>query len=313
MSKFIGLNRVCVPLSLDCDMSCRYCYRNAGRIPVVPDFNDLMREYLAQIDPTKTQALVASGGEPLLHWDKVEELFSYAPKETHKKVMTNALNLTPYIVDYLNRNKVEVWVSHDGDVTEWLRGVDVLQDEELKELILGIDHLTFSCVCTARNPDPWKNYQQIKALVDRDFYFHFGAVFVDKFLHPELIEGFDYRAFRNGALRCNLYDLDWHNPIPYAYKGAGCNVLPNGDLVGMAEIHHKYGTVLSNVDDVLAKKREWGDMMKCDNTDCVVHSACHGQGQNRSPHFCACTIKRIEVKTALAHIDKVENVREHCL
>lgn len=24
--RFIGMNRVCVPLSLDCDMNCRYCY-----------------------------------------------------------------------------------------------------------------------------------------------------------------------------------------------------------------------------------------------------------------------------------------------
>lgn len=121
MRKFLPLNRVCVPLSLDCDLNCRYCYRNAGRIPRIPEFNDLMKEFLGQLDPKKTQALVASGGEPLLHWEKVKELWSYAHPDIHKKVMTNALNLTPEIIEYLNEHDVETWVSHDGDASEYLR------------------------------------------------------------------------------------------------------------------------------------------------------------------------------------------------
>ena len=299
MSKFIGLNRVCVPLSLDCDLSCRYCYRAVGRIPVVPDFNDLMREFLGQLDPTKTQALVASGGEPLLHFDKVKELFSYAPKGMHFKVMTNGLNLTQEVVDYLNKNKVETWVSHDGNATDWHRGVDVLSDAELYELIMQIEHLTFCCVCSAKNPDPWKNYQYIKARVPRQFYFHFNPVFDDKYLPAELIDGFDYKAFQAGALRCELHDLDWHNPIPHGYPGTGCNVLPNGDLVGMENIHHKYGTVLSTLKDVRAKQREWGDVIPCDNSACELHSICSNQGQHRSSHYCTYRKHAVAYRTAL--------------
>ncbi len=313
MSKFIGLNRVCVPLSMDCDLSCRYCYRNAGRIPKVPEFNDLMREFLGQLDPSKTQALVASGGEPLLHWDKVQELFSYAPKGMHLKVMTNGLNLTRDIVDYLNEHKVETWVSYDGSATQWLRGVDILQDPEIKSLVMSIDHLTFCCCCTSKNPDPYKNYLEIKAQIPRHFYFHYNAVFVDKYLHPELVEGFDYRAFRDGSMHCELLDLDYTNPIPFAYKGSGVNVLPNGDLVGMAEIDHKYGTVLSTIEEVIAKRREWGDLVTCPNKTCVVYSACKGQGQNRSPHFCQSRIKKIEVKSAIKHKEISNDDPEFCL
>lgn len=302
MSKFLGLNRVCVPLSLDCDLSCRYCYRARGRIPKVPEFNDLMREFLGQLDPTKTQALVASGGEPLLHWDKVKELFSYAPPNMHKKVMTNGLNLTREIVDYFNENKIETWVSHDGDVTEWLRGADVLDDPELFDLIMQIDHLTFSCCCTAKNPDPWKCYEEIKARVPRHFYFHYNAVFTDNYLHPELIEGFDYKAFQAGAMRCDIADLDWTNPIPYGYRGTGCNVLPNGDLVGMAEIHHKYGTVLSTLEEVKEAQHKWGDQIPCDNETCPAHRTCRHQGQNRSPHFCECQIRGYTNRSTLRRL-----------
>ncbi len=303
MKKFIGMNRVCVPLSLDCDLSCRYCYRNSGRIPVVPEFNDLMREFLGQLDPTKTQALVASGGEPLLHFDKVKELFSYAPKAIHKKVMTNGLNLTREIVDFLNEHKVETWVSYDGNATEWLRGVDVLKDPELKALILDIDHLTFSCCCTNRNPDPWKCYQEIKAQVDRHFYFHYNAVFADKYC-ADLTNDFDYKAFRRGSLLCMMEDLDYTNPIPLHYKGTGSNVLPNGDVVGMCEIDHKYGTVLDDVETIIAKQVVFGDRAKCNDTDCPVHQYCRDSGHLRTEHFCNVKMGDIEIKLALKEREK---------
>lgn len=299
MSKFLGLNRVCVPLSMDCDLSCRYCYRNAGRIPVVPEFNDLMREYISQLDPTKTQALVASGGEPLLHFDKVQELFSYAPKGQLKRVMTNGLNLTPEIVKFLNDGYTETLLSHDGDVTEWLRGADVLKDPELKKLIMGIDHLTISCVCTAKNPDPYKCYLETKKILNRPFYFHWNAVFADKFLHPELVEGFDYKAYQAGEAHCELLGLDWVNPVPHGYRGVGVNVLPNGDLVGMAEIHHKYGTVLSTYEEVVEAKRKWGDLVPCEDKSCSILKYCKKHGQDKSNHWCECRKRTVALRTAI--------------
>ena len=303
MSKFLGLNRVCVPLSLDCDLSCRYCYRAAGRIPVVPEFNDLMREYISQLDPTKTQALVASGGEPLLHFNKVKELFSYAPKGQLKRVMTNGLNLTQEIVDYLNDGYTEVLLSHDGNMTEWLRGVDVLKDPELKALIMKIEHLTISCVCTAKNPDPYKCYLETKRVLNRPFYFHWNAVFADRFLHPELIDGFDYKAYRSGEAHCELLELDWKNPVKPGYKGVGVNVLPNGDLCGMAEIHHKYGTVLSTYEEVEAAKRAIGDMVACTNKDCALVNMCKKHGQNRSEHWCKCRQNTVALRTAIKRME----------
>ena len=312
MSKFIGLNRVCVPLSMDCDLSCRYCYRNAGRIPIVPEFNDLMREYISQLDPSKTQALVASGGEPLLHFEKVQELFSYAPQGQLKRVMTNGLNLTPEIVRFLNDGYTETLLSHDGDVTEWLRGVDVLKDPELKKLIMGIDHLTISCCCTAKNPDPYKNYLEIKKVLNRPFYFHWNAVFADRFVPRELLDGFDYKALQHGAAHCELLELDWKNPVPLGYRGVGVNVLPNGDLVGMCEIHHKYGTVLSSYKEVIEAKKKWGDHALCEELSCPIFEWCKNQGHNKSAHFCECRKRQADVKIAIKYAER-KNDFELCL
>lgn len=298
MRKFIGLNRVCVPLSLDCDLSCRYCYRNGGRIARVPDFNDLMREFLGQIDPSKTQAVVASGGEPLLHWDKVQELFSYVSPKQHVKVMTNGLNLTPEVVKYLNDRRVEVWVSHDGDWTEYLRGVDVFKDAELLKLIRSIDHLTVSGVITNRNPNPYKVYEEIKRVLQRPFYFHLNPVFASDFC-KDLVADFDYEAFRDGYLHCILEHLDWVNPIPKQYRGVGCNVLPNGDVVGMVEIHHKYGTVLDDAETLIKAREAFGDTKPCLDNGCPAYGLCNLYQHEINPHACAIKIKRIEVAEAL--------------
>lgn len=312
MREFIGLNRVCVPLSMDCDLSCRYCYRNSGRIPVVPEMNDLMREYISQLDPTKTQALVASGGEPLLHFDKVKELFSYAPKGQLKRVMTNGLNLTPEIVKFLNDGYTETLLSHDGDITEWLRGADVLRDPELKKLIMGIDHLTVSCCCTAKNPDPYQCYLQIKKTLDRPFYFHWNAVFADKFIPKELVENFDYAALQAGAAHCIVMGLDWQNPVPRWYRGIDVNVLPNGDLVGMCEIHHKYGTVLSTYEEVIEAKKRLGDYSPCRDSQCPIYKACNGKEHTKSAHFCEYSKRRAVVWQAVRNSEQ-NNGFEVCI
>ena len=84
----LKLNRVVVPLSLDCNLHCKYCYRKAG-LRDIPEFNNLMRNYLKGLQPSWCNSVTASGGEPLLHFDKVKELFSYVSPLVHKKIMTN--------------------------------------------------------------------------------------------------------------------------------------------------------------------------------------------------------------------------------
>ena len=103
----IKLNRVCVPLTLDCNLHCKYCYRDRERLDI-PDFSDDMKAYLCQLSPDWCEAVIASGGEPLLHWDKVKELFSYVPHNVHKKIMSNCLLLTEDIVSYINDNEIEL-------------------------------------------------------------------------------------------------------------------------------------------------------------------------------------------------------------
>ena len=94
----LKLERVCVPLSLDCNLHCRYCYRDKEKL-----------DKIRNLSPEWCEAVVASGGEPLMHFDKVKELFSYVPKNIHKKIMSNCTLLTQEIVDYINENEIVLY------------------------------------------------------------------------------------------------------------------------------------------------------------------------------------------------------------
>ena len=68
----LKLDRVCVPLSLDCNLHCKYCYRDREKLDKIPEFTEDMKEYLRNLSPEWCEAVVASGGEPLMHFDKVK-------------------------------------------------------------------------------------------------------------------------------------------------------------------------------------------------------------------------------------------------
>ena len=285
----LKLGRVCVPLSLDCDLSCKYCYRVAGHRDI-PEFNDLMKTYLGQLSPEWCNAVVASGGEPLLHEDKVYELFSYTPKNIHKKVMTNGLNLTQEFVDYVNREDIEVHISHDGEKSKYLRGIDILLEPDILALVRQINDLKVFSVCTALNSDPLANYEYTQKLLGRtDFVYATQPVFVDEFF-PELINNFDWDAYSRGYIELAMRGLFVKQGSTKGYvakqRSEGFNVLPDASVVGMTRIDHTYGTILDTKETLVKNKIAMGDGDVCNNAKCRVRDRCKCMSQIASPHTC---------------------------
>ena len=75
MNFLLKVTRVCVPLSLDCNLHCKYCYRDKEKLDSIPAFTEDMISYLGSLKPDKCECVCASGGEPLMHWDKVKEFY----------------------------------------------------------------------------------------------------------------------------------------------------------------------------------------------------------------------------------------------
>lgn len=287
----LELTRVCVPLCMECDLNCRYCYRADGK-RAIPPFNDLMRRYLGSLTSKQCKAVIASGGEPLLRFDRVQELFHYTPKEVHKRILTNGLNLTPEIVDYLNDNDIEVHLSHDGLWTEYLRGVDIFKDENLLSLVKQINDLKVFSVCTAKNPNPFENYLYVKNLLGgKPFRFDSQPVFLTEHF-PELIDGFDYCAFSRGYMELVSRGLfEWkarYSSDNIKRRSQGFNVLPDGSVVGMNKITHTYGTVEDDWDTLVQRKEAFGDTTICEDQNCRIRESCRCMSQLAGSHACRC-------------------------
>lgn len=272
--KYVELTRVCVPLGMACNLKCSYCYREWNK-PKIPRFNDLMHDFLKNLNPSKTMAVVASGGEPFLYMDKVKELFSYSNPEIHKKIITNGMYLTQENVDYINENKIEVHLSYDGKMSKFLRGVDILEDDKLLSLLKQIECLRVNSVITKYNTNCLSTYKHIVRKLKRDD-FQFTPNVVYAINNDHLVQGFNVEEYiRTWNEVYEIVPRYWaYNKKGGKEKVLGLDVLPNGDVVDMGFLH-KYGTVLDKYEDiekrVLAEDKH---ARYCLERDCKIRNRC---------------------------------------
>ena len=280
--------RLCIPFGLACNFSCRYCYRDICRrqIPNKPTADFL--EYVQGL-PIETYAIVASGGEPLLQLNTIKEVFGCSPKHLHRKIMTNGSLLTSDIVRYVNANDIEVHLSHDGECTQYLRGFDILEDNELLRLVRKINNLRIVSVITNKNPDVMKVYRYLKRKLKRQFYFE-PFIIDPTGLNGDLVVGFDYDTYQRSLLEY----LASKDNVPaewYQYRkptGLGFNYLLDGSVVGIRTLN-KYGTVWNDLDTL---KRNFYSIEKpnlayCDsNTACRIKNVCHLCKADSGEHLC---------------------------
>lgn len=294
----LKLNRVCVPLNLDCNLHCRYCYRDKEKLDEVPEFTDDMKEYLETLRPSFCESVIASGGEPLLHFDKVRELFSYVPKNVHKKVMSNCTLITQEIVDYLNENEIELQLSHDGKMTKFLRGVDVLANPKTRDLLRQVNIIRCFGVVTKYNTDCLENYFDTVTKLDRIDVQYDSLPLCDVPQQHDLVEGFDYEQWFRTWMMVRLnpcrYQLPWYDGLTltdestnYSGRFFGFNVLPNGTICGMINVCSVYGSIHSKSrEELIANVVNSGDMDYCIKTDCKFKDNCQFSPQGLSPHIC---------------------------
>ena len=284
MNFLLKITRVCVPLSLDCNLHCKYCYRDKEKLDAIPAFTEDMISYLGSLKPDKCECVCASGGEPLMHWDKVKELFSYVPKNVHKKVMSNCLLLTQEIVDYLNENNIELSVSHDGKLTKFLRGVDVLRDKRICNLVRQVKIMRVVGVVTKYNVDVWENFFDTATLLRRTNFEYVGLPLNDIPAQYDLIDGFDYDTWSRTWFEFTVSPyrrlLPWYRGITLTLpktgiiRRAGFNVLPNGVVCGIANICSNYGTVNDDFMDCYEKLCKTGEVDYCKNANCKFIDIC---------------------------------------
>ena len=121
------LKAMCLHVSHDCDLRCRYCFAGTGsfharRSLMSYETGKQALDFLvANAGERKLLEVDFFGGEPLLNFEVVNQLVAYGreiERATGKHIAftltTNGTNLTPDIADYLNAEMVNLVLSIDG-------------------------------------------------------------------------------------------------------------------------------------------------------------------------------------------------------
>lgn len=290
----IELNRVCIPLGLDCNFKCRYCYRDFCRNPLPSKLSDCVKEYLQQLSPKVTESVCMSGGEPLIYWHTIQEIYSYLPKDIHLKIMTNGSLLTQEIVDFANQTNTETFVSHDGEYTEYLRGVDIFENKEKLQLIQSIKNLVVNSVITNKNEDVVKNYLYIKEKLRREDFVYRFTVLMNTGYVDDLIKGFNYNIFGKSYREyCDKYktEVPYYQRIPRnsKYNAGGFNIDLAGNVIGMNTLK-KYGTIYDTYEECYRRMLEVENLY-CQKVNCPLIFDCQTVKQGVDEHTCKCVKK----------------------
>ena len=283
------IDRVCVYVGKECNLNCLYCMRNLNT-DTNWDYEYLsarMIEYLHNLDSRYIKAVIVNGGEPLLYLERVKRVFHEVPQSIHKKIITNATLLTDEIVEYLNKNKIEVSLSHDGEVTEYTRGVDILKSDHYVNLIKKIENLSISAVCTNLNTDVLKIYDYVQNKLKRDIFITFNPVF-ENGANDFLVKDFNYREyfdsnerlFTSGLMRVPKFCKSSYR----LRKKLNCvNFTMNGELINA--ITTAYLGEISDSNELIEQTTDQESPL-C-TKDCDIKEECFLRKTVASDHMCA--------------------------
>lgn len=304
------INRVCVYLGGECNLQCKYCMRNINGYCEwdIDSLSGEFKQYLNNLDTEHTQAVIVTGGEPLLYPQRMKQVFAAVPQGIHKKIMTNGTLIDESFVQYANNNAIEVCLSHDGIVSEYTRGVDVLKHPPLLALLKRLNNLTVSATISNLNTDVTAVYAYIRSKLGKDFYLRTGVIYSNG-KNDELIQDFDYELYADSLLKLRSSKI---MPIPSYYSDKpstvkrqnGINFNLNGDLIE-ATTNKFIGTIFE--DNTVIAKRMQERYPLCSQTTCAIKDTCSERVHLASEHICKLH-NTLHKKTALNFNIDISNI-----
>jgi len=118
---------LCLHVSHDCNLRCKYCFAQTGDFGTVRSLMpaDVAKKaidfVIAESDQRRNIEIDFFGGEPLMAWDTVKETVEYANRRAQEAdkffrftVTTNGMLLSDDIIAYINENMSNAVLSIDG-------------------------------------------------------------------------------------------------------------------------------------------------------------------------------------------------------
>lgn len=151
-------------LGKDCNFNCKYCLQDDGfthqnKDIAKPELSEKLLRFLDNYQYERTKIMLW-GGEPLLYFGSIKKLVNRYDKKFDWGTITNGSLLKQEIIDFFDEHNISLTVSHDGEATEYTRGMDVLKNDRIKNLIQSCKNFTgFSSVYSSANDNYRKLFQ----------------------------------------------------------------------------------------------------------------------------------------------------------
>lgn len=158
-----SINTIYLMMGFNCNFRCRHCIQTTTDIskPCVASNSQISQatldyiRHLINIRPTEFGKikLMFWGGEPLLYFNIIEQIVGLFGSRIDYALVTNGSLLTEKYVQYFNEHNVHVALSYDGKQTEKVRGINVLENEHILELVKQLKNKSICTVISAYNYD----------------------------------------------------------------------------------------------------------------------------------------------------------------
>lgn len=307
-----------ITLGNNCNFNCKYCLQDNGfthmnKETERPQLSKKLFNFLDNYKYDHTKIMLW-GGEPLLYFDSIKELVLRYGDKFDWGTITNGSLLTKEIVDFFEQHKISFTVSHDGEATEYTRGIDVLKNKKITDLLKNSKAFTgFSSVYSSVNNNYRRLFQHHAKLgfeknntgVDMIYntgdtcsHLELANINEEKYKQTltELFWGYEQVEFNNdstyfkewrivkdmiSALNLAIQRKSNSTYKYFHYSCSSCKTMLNINYAGDVFVCHnstyKLGTVEDSYEEILKKLREYFKKWftpKCKN--CSAYDICQG-------------------------------------
>jgi uncharacterized protein len=316
---------MCLNVTHDCNLACEYCFASGGDFDMDKEF---MTEETAKhavdflIEQSKGRINLEIdffGGEPLMNFEVIKATVAYARslEETHNKrfrftMTTNAVLLTPKMMDFINEEMSNLVLSIDGrpTVNDAMRhttsgkgSYTLIKDKILTAVAMRGDkdyyvratytnkNLDFSADVVHLAQLGIKNISEEPVVSSPDEPYAIREEHL-----PRILEEYDklvdvYLSYRGTDKAFNFFhfNLDLENEICIFKRISGCGaacdyvaVAPNGDIYPCHQFVGKPDFVLGNLNDrvldreIQSKFSDLTVLTKCECSSCWARYFCGG-------------------------------------
>lgn len=282
--------KINIAMGTECNLHCRYCMQNNSISTKHSKFTDEMINF---VNNDNAKNITLFGGEPLLYFDDIRYFFDRYTGKANRSIITNGTMLNNDIVNYINEQKITFVLSHHGEITKSLCGIDILENSAYIRLLNKLDRLMVNSIITNKNIDVNEivSYAKKKGLKD-EFSFVANSL-VTTGCEKSLYNHFNYELYKDNLIR--FFENPQHRKQSTSMISRYLNIIRSKNFSRVLTIapdgnifynfsYKKYGHISDKTMDLYAYSLRRDNELRC--SYCAFKSVCYYCKAGK--HTCLC-------------------------